>query len=105
MTAHPFSITRLILTGGFASAIALAPALAVSLGGVDSLVAQPRCPPGHTAGIHTGQCLPNLMPAPSAPSQPVVGRIIGAPSEGFLTDCHGRVENNNCLSAGFYGAH
>jgi hypothetical protein len=108
MTAHRLSITRLILTGGFASAIAIAPALAVSLSGVDSFVAQPGCPPSQTGGINTSQCLPRSMPAAGAPSemelsQPVARRIIGAPSERVLTDCHGRTENNNCLSAGFYG--
>ncbi len=110
MTAHRFSITRLILTGGFAGAIAIAPALAVSLSGVDSVVAKPGCPPGQTTGINTSKCLPALMSAPGAPSEmdltrPPASRIIGAPSERFLTECHGRVENDNCLSVGFYGPH
>ena len=110
MTAHRSPITRLVLTGGFAGAIAIAPVLAVSLSGVDSVVAKPGCPPGQTTDIYTSSCLPVLMPAPGAPSemdltQPVLRRIIGAPSERFLTECHDRVENDNCLSVGFYGPH
>ena len=94
MTAHRLPIRRLILTGGFATAITVAPVLAGALSAADSFVAQPGCPPADTTAMDPGQCGPN----------PDVS--IGPPSEQDLTECHDRNgDNGNCTSDRFYGPH
>src|SRR5215211_2922464 len=99
MMAHRVPIRRLILTGGFAGAIAVAPALAVSTSGADFFVAQPACPPGDTYAVSTNQCVPELSPGPGAPSQTDLSQpgagysgseapdFEGAPSQRELIDC------------------
>jgi hypothetical protein len=118
MKAHLIPIKRLIATRGLASAIAIAPALAVSLSGApDSFLAAPGCAPSQVTNMSTGQCAP--VPTPGAGalsetdlSQPGAGYVAplpgfnGSPSEQDVTACHNRGgDNNNCIANGFYGSH
>jgi hypothetical protein len=53
---------RLILAGGFAVAVAVASAVAVFAGPVDSAPTIAACPGGESEDTFTGECTPDLVP-------------------------------------------
>jgi hypothetical protein len=93
MVQHP--ARRLILAGGFAIAIATAPAVALftlpSAGPSAATIA--ACPPGELEDLYTDNCVPELSPTlPHA----------GAPSEQQLTACSGH-DQGECTANEYYG--
>jgi hypothetical protein len=53
---------RLILAGGFAVAVAVAPAVALFAGPVNSAPTIAACPGGESEDAFTGECTPDLVP-------------------------------------------
>jgi hypothetical protein len=80
MATLELSVRRLILAGGFAVAVAAAPAIAVvSLPSTSAPLAQ--CPAGEEEDVYTADCVPHTVPnsplgsIPGNPSLPEVGGI------------------------------
>jgi hypothetical protein len=75
-----FSIRRLILTGGFAVAVAAAPVVAASMAPATSAPAVAACPSGETEDTFTNMCTPDLVP--NSPE-------VGVTSQGSLPSVDG----------------
>jgi hypothetical protein len=71
MPTLKLSVRRLILTGGFAVAVAAAPAVA-AFAVPTSAIPGPSivaCPSGESDDVYTGNCVPDLVPnSPEMPS-------------------------------------
>jgi hypothetical protein len=94
MATFQLTARRLILAGGFAVAVALAPAFAVFTAPAWTVgTPMAACPGGETEDPDTFACAPDLAPEPSA---------VGAPSEEALTACSGR-DQSDCLEGQLYG--
>jgi hypothetical protein len=88
---------RLILAGGFAVAIAAAPAIAVfAIPTADTSVPVAQCPSGEEEDTFTGACVPHTVP--NSPFHPIAGNpdlpaIGGIPCTGANTgECIGLSE-------------
>jgi hypothetical protein len=96
----PFPARRLIIAGGFAVAVAAAPALTIvgmpAVGPPAAPVAQ-QCPGGEE-DIFTGICVPHTVPNAGAPFQTIPGNpdipaIMGVPCTGHNSgQCIGLAE-------------
>lgn len=83
MAILDFSLRRLLLAGGFAVAVAAAPAI----GAVAGPAAEPlrslaeECREGEEVDVYTGNCVPHTAPvkAPPKPPNPGFGSIPGNP--------------------------
>jgi hypothetical protein len=62
MATMKLATRRLILAGGFAIAVAAAPAVAVVAGPINSAPAIAACPGGESEDTFTGTCTPDLVP-------------------------------------------
>jgi hypothetical protein len=62
MATMKLSMRRLILAGGFAVAVAVAPAVAVVAGPFNSAPTIAACPGGESEDTFTGVCTPDLVP-------------------------------------------
>jgi hypothetical protein len=91
MATFPLPARRLILAGGFALAVAAAPAVAVFAGPAAPAGTPMACPAGQTEDPYTYACVPELAP----------GGAAGAPSEGELTACSGG-NQSQCLEGQLY---
>jgi hypothetical protein len=88
------SARRLILAGGFAVAVAAAPAIAVFAvpnTGTSTPVAQ--CPTGEEEDLYTGVCVPHTVPNSGAPFQAIPGNpdlpAVPLPGGGGAIPCTG----------------
>lgn len=86
---------RLILAGGFAIAVAAAPAVAIFAGPAPSApwnVAQ-DCPNGEEEDLYTGVCVPHTVPNSGAPFQAIPGNpdlpAVTLPGGGGAIPCTG----------------
>jgi hypothetical protein len=79
-TKAPFSVRRLILAGGFAVAVAAAPAIAAFTVPSTPAPAVAACPNGETEDTFTNVCTPDLVP--NSPS-------VGVTSQGGLPSVDG----------------
>jgi hypothetical protein len=71
MATLEFSARRLILAGGFAVAIAAAPAVAAVTVPATAAPSVAACPNGETEDIYTGECTPEMVPnSPEFQSSP-----------------------------------
>jgi hypothetical protein len=101
MATLPFPARRLIIAGGFAVAVAAAPALTIvgvpAVGPPAAPVAQ-QCPGGEEEDIFTGICVPHTVPNAGAPFQTIPGNpdipaIMGIPCTGHNSgQCIGLAE-------------
>jgi hypothetical protein len=99
MATFQLRARRIVLAGGFAAAVAIAPAIAVFAGpGPTVGVPSAACPAGDTEDPYTFACVPELVPGGGGPVVPV-----GAPSEQELTACGGR-DQSQCLESQLYGS-
>jgi hypothetical protein len=62
MATMKLPVRRLILAGGFAVAVAVAPAVAVVAGPINSAPTIAACPGGESEDTFTGMCTPDLVP-------------------------------------------
>jgi hypothetical protein len=100
MAIFQFPARRLILAGGFAVAVAAAPAVAVfavPMASAPSPLAQ--CPGGEEHDIYTAICIPHLVPNSGSPYQHIAGNpdlasISGIPCTGHNSgQCIGLAES------------
>jgi hypothetical protein len=86
MATFPFPARRLILAGGFAVAVAAAPAVAVFAVSASDTPAPSiaACPGGESEDVYTGVCVPYLVPnSPELQSAPGgLPEISGIPCTG-----------------------
>ena len=84
MATLEFSARRLILAGGFAVAIAAAPAVAAFTIPTVTGPAVAACPNGETEDIYTGECTPDMVPnSPEVQSAPGgLPQVAGIPCTG-----------------------
>jgi hypothetical protein len=62
MPTFKFPTRRLVLAGGFAAAIAAAPAVAIVAAPTHSSPTIAACPGGESEDTFTGECVPDLVP-------------------------------------------
>jgi hypothetical protein len=101
MTTYPITTRRLILAGGFAIAIAIAPAAAFVAHPTDSTDFKPlaACNSGEEEDVFTTSCTPYLVPnSPegftSTAANPDIPEIAGVPCTGADSGaCIGLAEN------------
>ena len=92
---------RLILAGGFAVAVAVAPAIAVFA--VPSAVPLAQCPAGEEEDQFTGSCIPHTVPNSgssfsSIPGNPDLPSVDGVPCTGHNSgQCIGLAEESEAM--------
>jgi hypothetical protein len=83
MAILEISARRLIIAGGFALAVAAAPAVAAFAGPSAGPMAQTTCPAGEESDMYTGVCVPHTVPnspaVPAATPPSPFGSIAGNP--------------------------
>jgi hypothetical protein len=93
---------RLILAGGFAVAVAIAPAIAVFAVPSDS-VPLAQCPGGEEEDQFTGTCIPHTVPNSgstfsSIPGNPDIPAVSGVPCTGRNSgECIGLAEESEAM--------
>jgi hypothetical protein len=102
MATLELSLRRLILAGGFAVAVAAAPAIAVvTVPSASVPVAQ--CPGGEEEDIYTGVCVPHTVPNSGAsfssiPGNPDLPAVDGVPCTGHNSgQCIGLAEESESM--------
>ena len=98
MAPLQFSARRLILAGGFAVAVAAAPAITVMAVPASSpAVPMAQCPGGEEEDLYTGICVPHTVPnspISSIPGNPDLPAVDGIPCTGHNTgECIGLAES------------
>ena len=100
MATLELSVRRLILAGGFAVAVAAAPAVAVFTVPSAS-VPLAQCPAGEEEDLYTGVCLPHTVPnspLSSIPGNPDLPAVNGIPCTGRNTgECIGLSEEEQAM--------
>ena len=100
MATLELSARRLILAGGFAVAVAAAPAVAVFTVSSAS-VPLAQCPAGEEEDLYTGVCLPHTVPnspLSSIPGNPSLPAVDGIPCTGRNTgECIGLSEEEQAM--------
>src|SRR5689334_12384478 len=102
MATLELSLRRLIVAGGFAAAVAVAPVIAVAT--VPSPSApMAQCPAGEEEDLFTGECLPHTVPNSGAsfsniPGNPDLPAVDGVPCTGHNSgQCIGLAEESEDL--------
>ena len=100
MATLELSVRRLILAGGFAVAVAAAPAVAVFTV-PSAAVPLAQCPAGEEEDLYTGVCLPHTVPnspLSSIPGNPDLPAVDGIPCTGRNTgECIGLSEEEQAM--------
>jgi hypothetical protein len=87
MAIFELSARRLILAGGFALAVATAPAIAVFT--VPSGSVPLACPSGEEEDLYTGECLPHTVPNSPLNTSPGSLPSVNLPGGGGSIPCTG----------------
>jgi hypothetical protein len=102
MATLELSVRRLILAGGFAVAVAAAPAIAVvTIPSPSAPLAQ--CPAGEEEDVYTGTCVPHTVPNSGAsfssiPGNPSLPAVDGVPCTGRNSgECIGLAEESEAM--------
>ena len=100
MATLELSVRRLILAGGFAIAVAAAPAIAVvTIPSASVPLAQ--CPTGEEEDLYTGTCVPHTVPnspLSSIPGNPDLPSVEGVPCTGHNSgQCIGLSEEEEAM--------
>jgi hypothetical protein len=80
MATIEISARRLLIAGGFAIAVAAAPAVATFTFAPAASPSVLACPNGESTDIYNGECIPDLVP-----NSPTVPQGVGVDSDGFPT--------------------
>jgi hypothetical protein len=102
MATLELSVRRLILAGGFAVAVAAAPAIAVFTVPSAS-VPLAQCPGGEEEDVYTGICVPHTVPNAGAPFSSIAGNpdlpsVAGIPCTGHNSgQCIGLAEEAQAM--------
>ena len=103
MATLQLSARRLILAGGFAVAVAAAPAIAVYAVPAPDTMAQ-ACPGGEEPDQFTGNCVPHTVPNSGSPfttsaANPDVPEVMGIPCIGHNAgNCIGLAEEEQAMA-------
>ncbi|MFG1931509.1 intersectin-EH binding protein Ibp1 [Mycobacterium sp. NPDC048908] len=103
MATLELSVRRLILAGGFAVAVAAAPAIAVVTVGSASAAPVAQCPAGEEEDLYTGACVPHTVPNSGAafssiPGNPSLPAVDGIPCTGHNSgQCIGLAEESEAM--------
>ena len=92
MATMKFSARRLIIAGGFAVAVAAAPAIAVVAIPTPAATPLAQCPAGEEPDLYTATCVPHLVPNAGEPYQAIGGNpdlpSVGIPGGGGAHPLH-----------------
>lgn len=106
MATLELSVRRLILAGGFAVAVAVAPAIAVFTVPSDS-VPLAQCPGGEEEDTFTGVCVPHTVPNAGAQFSSIPGNpdlpAVNIPGGGGAIPCTGH-NSGQCIGLAEEGA-
>jgi hypothetical protein len=80
MATIEISARRMLIAGGFAVAVAAAPAIAAFTFVTSAGPSVLACPNGESTDIYNGQCIPDLVP-----NSPTIPQGIGVDSNGYPT--------------------
>ncbi|WP_280833182.1 intersectin-EH binding protein Ibp1 [Mycolicibacterium frederiksbergense] len=99
MATFPFSMRRLILAGGFAVAVAAAPAITAFALPMSSGPAV-ACPSGEEEDLYTGVCVPHTVPNSTSSFSPIAGNpdlpAVNMPGGGGSIPCTG-ANSGQCI--------
>jgi hypothetical protein len=105
MATFQLSARRLILAGGFAVAVAAAPAIAVfAVPAPDAAPIAQGCPSGEESDQFTGNCVPHTVPNSGSvfttqPGNPQVPEVMGIPCIGHNSGkCIGLAEEQQAMT-------
>ena len=73
MATMKFPARRLIIAGGFAAAVAAAPAIAAVAMPTPAATPLAQCPAGEEEDLYTGICVPHMVPNAGDPYQAIGG--------------------------------
>ncbi|HME50025.1 intersectin-EH binding protein Ibp1 [Mycobacterium sp.] len=90
MATFSLRARRLVVAGGFAVAIAIAPVIAVAAGSGAARPVADDCANGESMDVYSMACVPDVVPN------------TGAPSENALTQCSGG-DQGQCIANEYYG--
>ena len=101
MATFQFPARRLLLAGGFAVAVAAAPAIAVlAVPTADTSVPVAQCPGGEEEDLYTGVCVPHTVPNAGSPFQSIPGNpslpAVTLPGGGGAIPCTGH-NSGQCI--------
>lgn len=100
MATLELSVRRLILAGGFAVAVAAAPAIA-AITIPSASVPMAQCPTGEEEDLYTGTCVPHTVPnspLSSIPGNPDLPSVEGVPCTGHNSgQCIGLSEEEEAM--------
>jgi hypothetical protein len=100
MAIMKFSARRLIIAGGFAAAVAAAPAVAVVAMPGPEATPLAQCPSGEAEDLYVGTCIPHTVPNSGAPYQSIGGNpslaAVDVPGGGGGVPCTGH-NSGECI--------
>jgi len=100
MATFQLSARRLILAGGFAVAVAAAPAIAVFAAPTPDATPLAQCPAGEEPDNFTGVCVPHTVPNAGAPFSAIPGNpdlpAVNLPGGGGAIPCTGH-NSGQCI--------
>ena len=100
MATFQIAARRLILAGGFAVAVAAAPAIAVFAVPTSVPVPLAQCPGGEEEDLYIGSCVPHTVPNAGSPFQAIPGNpslpAVTLPGGGGAIPCTGH-NSGECI--------
>jgi hypothetical protein len=100
MAIMKFPARRLIMAGGFAVAVAAAPAIAFVAMPTPAATPLAQCPGGEEHDLYTSVCVPHLVPNAGAPYSAIGGNpdlaAVGLPGGGGAIPCTGH-NSGQCI--------
>jgi hypothetical protein len=100
MAIMKFPARRLIMAGGFAVAVAAAPAIAFVAMPTPAATPLAQCPAGEEHDLYTSICVPHLVPNAGAPYSAIGGNpdlaAVGLPGGGGAIPCTGH-NSGQCI--------
>ena len=103
MATTKYSARRLLIAGGFAVAVAAAPAIAFVATPTPAATPLAQCPAGEEPDLYTSVCVPHLVPNAGAPYSVIGGNpdlpAVNIPGGGGSIPCTGR-NSGECIGLG-----
>jgi hypothetical protein len=100
MATMKFPARRLIIAGGFAIAVAAAPAIGFVATPAPEAIPLAQCPPGEEHDLYTSVCVPHLVPNAGAPYSAIPGNpdlpAVNLPGGGGAIPCTGH-NSGQCI--------
>lgn len=107
MAIMKFPARRLIIAGGFAAAVAAAPAIAAVAMPMPAATSLAQCPAGEEEDLYIGTCVPHMVPNAGDPYQAIGGNpdlpSVSIPGGGGGIPCTGH-NSGQCIGLAEEGA-